>query len=53
MVREDFKLLGLEEYGVKINIDDLSKEEILQHIENENFNQLRYLKKIIRISKVI
>lgn len=45
MVREDFKLLGLEEYGVKIHIDDLSKEEILQHIENENFNQLRYLKK--------
>lgn len=45
MVREDFKLLGLEEYGVKINIDDLSKEEILQHIESENFNQLRYLKK--------
>ena len=30
---------------IKINIDDLSKEEILQHIENENFNQLRYLKK--------
>ena len=24
---------------------DLSKEEILQHIESENFNQLRYLKK--------
>lgn len=45
MVREDFRLLGLEEHGVKICIDDLSKEEILQHIENENFNQLRYLKK--------
>jgi superfamily II DNA or RNA helicase len=45
MVREDFKLLGLEEYGVKICIDDLSKEEILQHIESENFNQIKYLKK--------
>jgi hypothetical protein len=45
MVREDFRLLGLEKYGVKISIDDLSKEEILQHIESENFNQLRYLKK--------
>lgn len=45
MVREDFRLLGLEEYGVKINIDDLSKEEILHHIDNENFNQIRYLKK--------
>lgn len=45
MVRDDFSVLGLEEYGVKINIDDLSKEEILQHIDNENFNQIRYLKK--------
>lgn len=45
MVREDFRVLGLEEYGVKINIDDLSKEEILHHIDNENFNQIRYLKK--------
>lgn len=45
MVREDFRILGLEEYGVKINIDDLSKEEILHHIDNENFNQIRYLKK--------
>jgi superfamily II DNA or RNA helicase len=45
MVREDFKILGLEDYGVKINIDNLSKEEILHHIDNENFNQLNYLKK--------
>lgn len=45
MVREDFSLLGLKEYGVKIHIDDLSKEEILHHIDNENFNQIRYLKK--------
>lgn len=45
MVRDDFKVLGLEDYGVKISIDDLSKEEILHHIDNENFNQLRYLKK--------
>ena len=45
MVREDFRVLGLEDYGVQIMIDDLSKEEILHHIDNENFNQLRYLKK--------
>jgi len=45
MVRDDFRVLGLDEYGVKISIDDLSKEEILQHIDNENFNQIRYLKK--------
>jgi len=45
MVREDFRMLGLDNYGVKIVIDDLSKEEILHHIDNENFNQLRYMKK--------
>lgn len=45
MVRDDFRTLGLEEYGVDINIDDLSKEEILHHIDNENFNHIRYLKK--------
>lgn len=45
MVRSDFQILGLEPLGVKISIDDLSKEEIIQHIENENFYQVRYLKK--------
>lgn len=45
MVRDNFRLLGLTEYGVSINIDNLSKEEIIKHIDNENFNQIRYLKK--------
>ncbi len=45
MVSENFASLGLENYGVKISIDDLSKEEILHHIDNENFNLPRYLKK--------
>lgn len=45
MVRDDFRTLGLDKYGVEINIDDLSKEEILHHIDNENFNHIRYLKK--------
>ena len=45
MLRNDFRTLGLEEYGVRITIDDLSKEEILHHIDSENFNQIRYLKK--------
>ena len=45
MVQGNFKQLGLEDYGVEICIDDLSKEEIIQHIESENFNQRRYLKK--------
>lgn len=44
MVREDFNILGLKDYGVKVLIDDLSKEEILHHIDNENFNHIRYLK---------
>lgn len=44
MVAHDFKELGLDDYGVKIDIDNLSKEEILHYIDNENFNQLRYLK---------
>lgn len=45
MVREDFRMLGLEDYGVRVCIDDLSKEEIIEHIESENFNQLRYMKR--------
>ncbi len=44
MVRNDFKTLGLEDYGVQIHIDDLSKEEIIDKIENENFNRINYLK---------
>lgn len=43
-VRDDFRHLGLEEFGVKINIDPLSKEEILKVIEKENFYHLDYLK---------
>ena len=45
MVRDDFHVLGLDDYGVEIHIDDLSKEEILNHIDKENFNNIRYLKK--------
>ena len=44
LVRDNFKALGLCEYGVEINIDDLSKEEIINYIENENFNSLSYMK---------
>ena len=40
----DFAALGLAEYGVEINVDDLSKEEIINYIENENFNSLTYMK---------
>ena len=44
LVRDDFEAIGLKDYGVEINIDDLSKEEIIQYIENENFNSPTYLK---------
>ncbi len=44
LVKDDFKAIGLDAYGVEIHIDDLSKEEIINYIENENFNSLRYLK---------
>lgn len=43
MVREDFAMLGLNEYGVEIHIDDLSKEEIISYIDSENFNRIKYL----------
>lgn len=44
LVRDNFTALGLNQYGVEINIDDLSKEEIINYIYNENFNSLVYLK---------
>ena len=44
LVQDDFKAIGLSEYGVEINIDDLSKEEIISFIERENFNSLNYMK---------
>ena len=44
MILNDFKPLGLDAYGVKISIDNLSKEEIVESIEKENFNSLRYMK---------
>lgn len=44
LVQDDFKAIGLSDYGVEIHIDDLSKEEIVNYIEKENFNSLGYLK---------
>lgn len=44
LVQDDFKAIGLGDYGVEIHIDDLSKEEIVSFIERENFNSLGYLK---------
>lgn len=44
LVKDDFTALGLADYGVEIHIDDLSKEEILEYIDKENFNAIKYLK---------
>lgn len=44
LVKDNFTALGLSEYGVEIHIDDLSKEEILEYIDKENFNAVKYLK---------
>ena len=44
LVESDFEALGLEKYGVEIHFDPLSKEDILQYIDSENFNRLEYIK---------
>lgn len=44
LVRDNFSALGLQDYGVEVNVDSLSKEEIIVYINNENFNNLKYLK---------
>lgn len=43
LVKDDFKEIGLSDYGVEIHIDDLSKKEILSFIDKVNFNTKRYL----------
>ena len=43
LVEEDFKSIGLENYGVEIHIDDLSKKEVLSYIDEVNFNTKTYL----------
>lgn len=43
LVEEDFKSIGLCEYGVEIHLDDLSKKEVLTYIDEVNFNTKRYL----------
>lgn len=43
MIRTDFKSLDIP--NVEINIDDLSKEEIIDFIDKTNFNSIQFLKK--------
>ncbi len=43
LIADDFKSIGLADYGVEIYIDDLSKKEILSFIDEVNFNTKVYL----------
>lgn len=43
LVVEDFKSIGLSDYGVEIHFDDLSKKEIMAYIDDVNFNTRKYL----------
>ena len=43
LIRNDYKSLGLVDYGVEIHLDDLSKKEILSYIDEVNFNTKVYL----------
>lgn len=43
LVKDDFKEIGLSDYGVEIHIDELSKKEIEKFIDAVNFNTKRYL----------
>ena len=44
LVRDDFKALDLAQYGVSIQFDRESQQEIIEYIDKENFNSLSYLK---------
>ena len=44
LVKDNFSALGLEEYGVEIQLDKESQQEIIEYIDQENFNSLSYLK---------
>jgi len=43
LVKDDFARIGLNDYGVEIHLDDLSKKEILAYIDEVNFNTKTYL----------
>ena len=43
LVADDFRSIGLADYGVEIHLDDLSKKEILAYIDEVNFNTQKYL----------
>lgn len=38
LIKDDFRSVGLESYGVEIHIDELSKKEVLSYIDSFKFN---------------
>ena len=44
LIADDFRSVGLVDYGVEIHLDDLSKKEILSFIDEVNFNTKPYLR---------
>ena len=44
LVKDNFSALGLGQYGVNIHFDEESQKEIIEYIDQENFNSLSYLK---------
>lgn len=44
LVKDNFTALGLVQYGVDIKFDEESQKEIIEYIDQENFNSLSYLK---------
>lgn len=43
LVKDNFTALGLGNYGVDIQFDKESQQEIIEYIDQENFNSLSYL----------
>jgi hypothetical protein len=48
LVQDDFRSVGLHDYGVEIHLDELSKKEVLSFIDEVNFNTRRYLEQDYR-----
>lgn len=44
LVKDNFSALGLGKYGVDIQFDKESQQEIIEYIDQENFNSFSYLK---------
>ena len=48
LVQDNFRSIGLKDYGVEIHLDELSKKEVLSFIDEVNFNTRRYLEQDYR-----